>query len=195
MLRAVMFVLIFALAIVFFVGVCLGNNDYETDNLEDYGVIPEVFMNTNELMQEAFDAFFPKTLLPDYQNARYHYKACGMTSEWTAEMYLEFTVEDDALFRDCVEAVAPMEWFTAFPHDGDYLEYVISDAYVRELSDENVMLMVRGDIQKVLIQPEERRLIFVALRALEAYHPTSTLTTYFDRFGIDPDIYGINVDD
>ena len=170
MFRVIMFVLIFALAIVFFVGVFWGNNDYETADLGDYGVIPEVFMNTNELMQEAFDSFFPKTLLPEYQNARYHYKACGMTSEWTAEMYLEFTVEDDELFHACVEAVAPMECFTGFPHDRDYLEYVISDAYVRELSDENVMLMVRGDIQKVLIQPEERRLIFVALRALDAYY-------------------------
>ena len=79
----------------------------------EYGKIPNGW-NTNQKMSEAFETFFPQALQPYYRDVQYRYHAVNMVDEWTAEMYLEFTVEDQAQFEACVQTVAPPEEFTRF---------------------------------------------------------------------------------
>lgn len=189
-----------ALCLLHLIGLCmilascglLSDQSCDTRDVADYGAFHDDG-NRNLVMREAFQAYFPEKIEPYYQDVQYRYHAVNMLNEWTAELYLEFTVEDETQYRSLVEAVRPMEEFTRFSYAPEYREYVFDDYYMRRTLEEGEAVRLdEADIQKVLIQPEEHRIIYVALRSPDSAEPVTTLTTYFDRFGIDPAEYGIS---
>lgn len=168
---------------------CGGTDDnYETDSIKDYGIIPDLYQNRNLAMADAFEQFFPQELESSFVNVRYHYKAVGMRLEATAEMYLEFSVEDKDEFTALVDKLVP-DTMTNFKYYRGYKEYVFSDVYCRDNGK-----LKYADIRKILVQPYEQSFVFISLIAHDAYRPTDTLTEYFDRFGIEPDEYGFDTE-
>ena len=171
------------------------DDDYETNAVSDYGRIPNVEFNPNEKMQEAFSLIFPKRIEEDFQDVHYHYRAVNRHDEWTAEMYLEFNFDTEERFYQYVVRIAPLNDFTSFSYADGWYEYVWNDYFRRREEKENQVRLRGADIEKVLINPEELRVVHVALCSQETAVPVETLTEYFDRFQIDPRQYGVGPDD
>ena len=181
---------------------CVANWDpmpvavYETDDPGDYGNL--MGFEDDSKASQMFRELFPATLLPVFQNETYHYKARNAFDYgWACEIYLEFTIDDGQIFRDYIDSVAPMERFAAFSYDPDYLEYSLTEpefflGWQRTDRKRNVIpgefWIDRADIEKVLIEPDEHRVIFWGFSVGKegAFSTTSDFLFFFNRFRIDP---------
>lgn len=171
------------------------DDNYETNAVSDYEVVPRTEFRSNEKMQEAFSLVFPAKIEEDFQDVHYHYRAVNRHDEWTAEMYLEFNFDAEERFYQYVARIAPLNEFTSFSYADGWYEYVWNDYFRRREEKENQVRLRGADIEKILINPEELRVVHVALCSQETAVPVETLTEYFDRFQIDPRQYGVGPDD
>jgi hypothetical protein len=101
---------------------------------------------------------------------------------------LEFVIEDPTEFQAYVTEIAPSEDWLSFEYNEAYLEYTYSDWYDGDYnSDRGYYDVASVGIEKVLMNPEEQRIIIVALEVRNGGGIRSDdFTQFFHRFGIDP---------
>lgn len=167
---------------------------YETDDPRNYGRYPA---NRKEEDVEAFlGSFFPETIESYFTDVSYHYRA-GNISRYAMDAYLEFTIEDDALFTQFLSEYVDYENCTVFPYDDRFMEYIPSDPSAGVLYDEYFVSKQKRDdggywlyyakIGKILFSEDNNRVIFIALWAEDS--STVDYGYFFSRFKIDPHQY------
>lgn len=175
-------------------------SDYTTTNIAEYGD----YVNVMEKYQKRYiDSFFPQSIQDKFINPTYSFRSSAVDS-CGFEAYLEFTFEDPIQFEEFVQNSTKEMQEGTFYFDDTYLEYVFVDQETGYVCD-GIMLdhepYIEKDgtvsyfidsaiIAKVLINSQERRVIFVSLVVIDGGGtPTSVLSTYFERFNIDPKEY------
>jgi len=169
----------------FFYEMVLPTEWYTVTDVESYGIIEG--NNDNDRAKELFSAIFPAQNEDYFQDVTYSYKATNIDT-YDFEIYLEFVVEDTDKFQKYIKEIAPAEEWTPFAYDETYLEYTYSDWYDADPSDSGEYFCIgSADIAKILIQPNEHRVITVALGVIDGGGAkTEYFTCFFDRFNIDP---------
>ena len=157
---------------------------YSTTDISSYGVITG--MNDDELAKELFSELFPEQIDESFKDVKYSYTAENI-DQWDFEIYLEFVIEDKVQFQEYVRNLDASDMLCkTFRYDENYLEYVYSDWYEIQFNQGDNTIS-NTEIAKVLINPDEQRIITVALGVVDgggAY--VYDYTCFFDRFGIDP---------
>lgn len=158
---------------------------YVATDIESYGIIDG--NSNNDRANELFSSIFPAQIEDCFQDVIYSYKATNIDA-YDFEIYLEFVIEDSDKFQEYIKEIAPAEEWLPFAYDETYLEYTYADWYDADPSDSREYFCIGcADIAKVLIQPNEQRVISVALGVLDGGGAkTEYFTCFFDRFNIDP---------
>ena len=158
---------------------------HEVTDLQFYGVLEG--NNNNEIAEEMFAKLFPPQIEESFREVTYSYKAVNI-DVCAFEIYLEFVIEDPTEFQAYVTEIAPLEDWLSFEFDEAYLEYTYSDWYDGDYnSDRGYYDVASVGIEKVLMNPEEQRIIIVALEVRNGGGIRSDdFTRFFDRFGLDP---------
>lgn len=160
---------------------------YTATALESYGIIEG--SNTNDKARELFAAIFPPRIEDTFSDVTYNYTA-GNIDTYDFEIFLEFTIADKAEFQKYMNGIAPTEEWLPFEYDEKYLEYAYSDWYDVDPGYKDRYAIERAEIAKVLINPEEQRIITVALGVHDGGGArTDDLSYFFNRFHIDPVAY------
>ena len=193
---------IFAASILIFcmIGCSSGEWYYETSDLEQYG---KYVGGAEDFMTDYINQFFPKELSENFKDVQYTYHSCEI-DEYAFEAYLEFSIEDDALFHEHVQKATEGMVSRPFHFDGSFQEYVLY-AEDRDFLYDHIQLgeeRVYGKpikthyqihyakIAKILVNTEDHRIIYVALALHDGGGAdTGILDTFFTRFGIDPKEY------
>jgi hypothetical protein len=176
------------------------SKDYITNDITEYGNYVGVM---EKFQDEYIHSFFPDAIYPEFIDPVYSFRsrpvdACG------CEVYLEFTMENPTQFEELVRrSTAGMQKGT-FYYDNAYQEYVLVDDEAGCVCDtislsKNTLIGEDGNtyhridyasIAKVLVNPEEQRIIFVSIYVFDGGGTdTQLLNTYFSRFNIDPTEY------
>ena len=172
---------------------------YRTTDIADYGKYVGNF--DNKFAKEVISAFFPAKIEDSFTDVRYVYSAVKVDSA-AFEAYLEFVIEDPEAFSAYIQQVTNDDNIHPFHYDDSYMEYTISNLLT--LGDERTFESDFADykagtdfyriqvakIQKILYSPAEQRIIYVAIGVYDGGGTgTYFLSTFFDRFGIDPKEY------
>jgi hypothetical protein len=174
--------------------------DYETSNLSDY----HNFVGVGEKWQEeCLDSFLPEVLLPEYENVQYIFHsrtvdACGF------EAYLEFTFSDEKAFEEHLQQYTEGKIPRTFYFDNAYQEYAVyheqlgktidhlslSDSSFQDENGRMHYYINSAKIMKLLVEPNEKRVIYVAIAVIDGGGTdTQLLDAFFTRFQIDPKEY------
>ena len=158
---------------------------YIVTDIASYGIIDG--NGNNDRAKELFSAIFPEQIEDCFQDVTYSYKAANIDT-YDFEIYLEFVMEDTDKFQEYINEIAPEEEWTPFEYDESYLAYTYSDWYEADFSEEYSNYHIQcAEIAKVLVHPNEQRVITVALGVLDGGGAkTEYFTCFFDRFNIDP---------
>lgn len=165
---------------------------YETTDIADYGTYVGNF--DNETPTAFINSFFPEEIDESFENVQYVYRARKGDS-YAYEAYLEFTISDEAAFEAYIQEYTESEKLQVFPYDDSMQEWIVSDfldlSSGPEREDSGGEYRGYGihyaEIGKILIDPQENKLIYVALGVNDGgVVTTGYLKEYFERFGIDP---------
>ena len=173
------------LAVLFFALMFPPAEWYIVTDVESYGILEgNGYTRANEL----FSAIFPAQIEDCFQDVTYSYKEAENIDTYDFEIYLEFVLDDSDKFQEYIKKIAPAEEWRPFEYDDTYLEYTYSDWYDADPSDSREYFCIGcAEIAKVLIQPNEQRIITVALGVNDGGGArTEYFTCFFDRFNIDP---------
>ena len=154
-------------------------------DIESYGIIEG--SRNNDRAKEMFSAIFPAQIEDYFQDVTYSYTAVKIdTSDF--EIYLEFVLEDSDKFQEYIKEIAPAGEWLPFEYDESYLEYTYADWYYANSGASGEYFCIdSAEIAKVLIQPNEQRVITDALGVHDGGGAkTEYFTCFFDRFNIDP---------
>ena len=181
------------LFIVFFFAGC-SMAFYETSDLAQYGII--IGNYNNERAQQAFEALFPTQLDDLFVDPQYPYKAVKGADGECFEISLEFTMKSNEEFWAFLSQYANSSQFHKVPFAANYQEWQFSRSYyqLEELKlcdyckDGQPHYHVRcADIQMVIINPEEHRVIIESMVIVGGGGSKSTYLTWFlDRFNLTP---------
>ena len=161
---------------------------YETNDIAQYGTYTKT--GHNEYVHDYIHSFFPESIDDSFSDVTYSYRAHPI-DQYAFEAYLEFVIEDPALFTRHIAQIGDVEW-KPFAFDSHYMEYTISEKM--DLFDETVAddgrtyyWMESAKIGKILYDPVEQRMIYVAIGVYDGGGTnTKDLCVFFDRFDIDP---------
>ena len=156
---------------------------YIVTDVESYGILDgNGYTRANEL----FSAIFPAQIEDCFQDVTYSYKEAENLDTYDFEIYLEFVLDDSDKFQEYIKKIAPAEEWRPFEYDEAYLEYTYADWYEIDLGEPYSSIECAG-IAKVLVQPNEHRVITVALGVIDGGGAeVEYFTCFFDRFNIDP---------
>ncbi len=173
------------LAVLFFALMFPPAEWYIVTDVASYGIIDG--NSNNDKANELFSAIFPAQIEDCFLDVTYSYKATNIDA-CDFEIYLEFEIEDTDKFQEYINGIAPAEEWTPFAYDESYLEYTYADWYETSFSKQYSSHHIEcAGIAKVLIQPDEQRVITVALGVNDGGGAsTDDFTCFFDRFNIDP---------
>lgn len=167
---------------------------YSTTDVADYGnYIGNI---NNETPTRLISSFFPEKIEDYFSEVSYSYRAhTGDT--YAFEAYLEFTIEDAAVYESYLSQISVDKEARRFTFDPKYTEYVIAkDLHPgrhEDIDDKTGKAYISihcADIRIILCNDEEQRIIFVALGVFDGgIADTRFLTVFFDRFQIDPTEY------
>ncbi len=169
----------------------------EFSDINEYGkIIGTGTLKSNYRAKKEFYSFFPSVIDPSFEDVKYHYKAIDNYT-YAFEASLEFKLPDDKSFFAYVESVAPTEEFKIFPYDEEYLEYLPEknslSLYEPEPGEADegegteYYSIEHARIKRVLINPSDRKILYVLVRVSEDYRTKTTdLDDFFSRFQIDP---------
>ena len=164
----------------------------EVTSLSEYGMI--YGNGDNKTPQECFDAFFPASISEEWIVDRYIYRACNIDAIG-CEAYLEIRIPDDNEFCTHINQLkARGGELVPFPFHDAFYEYVLYDRFdlaSKELTNKNSGYSIdTALIAKVLVNPEENRIIYVMMCVGDGGGSnTAWLGTFFNRFEINPPAY------
>lgn len=172
---------------------------YRTEDVADYGYYPEgekFHWSWSEYPPEFIAYVLPPKIEDYFSDVQYVCKAEGI-ADYEFEAYLEFTIEDRVQYEAYLRKVLAGRPTQPFYFDNAYQEYVVCDFFRLDpydsTSDKHVMDAAL--IGKFLFCDEEQRIIYVAMGLADGGGGTvERLSTYFPRFGIDPDVYAEQAD-
>lgn len=165
---------------------------YVTTDTAEYGNY--IGNYDNETVQSFITSFFPNTLEPIFSDITYSYRAQKFDT-YAYEAYLEFTIENPAVFQSYVAQYKDLAT-TKFPYDDSFYEHTIADEFdpvgtSTTVGSTDSVSISWAKIGKVLISYEQQRIIYVALGVYDGGGArTDFLCVYFNRFNIDPLSYG-----
>ena len=161
---------------------------YETSDITEYGRY--IGNNDNQFPTEFINSFFPNCVSDTFTDVKYLYRAKKYDT-YAFEAYLEFRIPDQDLFSQHIAQIGNVEW-KAFAFDGQYMEYTLSDQlelHSKRMSEDehNGYVIEQAKIGKILYNPFEHRIIYVAIGVFDGGGVTTDyLSAFFDRFKIDP---------
>lgn len=161
---------------------------YEVTDTAQYGVYTGTGNDT--FVSEYIGSFFPESLKDTFSDVTYSYIAKSRDT-YAFEAYLEFTITDPDEFARHLAQIADAQWQT-FPFDGNFMEYTLDDQldlFISAASTETEVIYAieQAKIGKILCNPQEQRIIYVAIGVYDGGGvDTKELNVFFDRFNIDP---------
>ena len=158
---------------------------YETNNVEDYGVVTGNYDNKSP--KNFVDSFFPKCIEPIFSDVNYHYKA--ITGDTYAyEMWLEFVIEDKVQYEEYLSTLGNGKIPLTFAYDKSYNVYVIEETFdINQSSNSNKYSIEYAKLGKILFSKDEQRIIFIAMGVFDGGGTTTEdLNYYWSRFNIEP---------
>ena len=143
----------------------------------------------NQYAKEYIEEIFPEKIEEYFTDITYSYRAQNYAN-YAFEAYLEFTIEDKNTYEDYTNAITDGLVGQPFRYDSSYMEYTLDDELTVYPNDKEACEIDCAWIRKVLCNPDEHRVIFVALAAWDAWEArTDFFCVYFNRFDIDPTEY------
>jgi hypothetical protein len=170
---------------------------HDPDEYGNYVGVPESYQ------QEFMGRFFPEEISSEFQNVTYCY-ASRPIDLYGFEAYLEFTIEDPAVFEAHVASATAGMRRGVFWFEPSYEEYVLPTVNQETFCDLLLLNSEKHDeetgssyytieyakIAKILVNKDEQRIIYVAMGVYDGgASDTVLLGTYFERFQIDPEEY------
>jgi len=161
---------------------------YEVTDPSQYGIYSGT--GDNEFVREYIGSFFPKYLDESFSEVVYSYRAKSRDT-YAFEAYLEFVIKDSDLFAQYIDQIGDVEW-KQFAFDDQYLEYTLSGKLdlrisAASTSEETVYAIEQAKLGRILYDPLEQRIIYVAIGVYDGGGvDTNELNVFFDRFHIDP---------
>ena len=166
---------------------------YETQEISDYGIITGT--HADETIKKQMEAFFPAAIEENFEDVTYVYHS-NLIDDIGAEVYLEFTIEDEEAFNEHVEQLLQGHETNTFRFDESFQEYVLYDHFWAFPSDrgksttDEYWQIQHAMIAKVLINKEEHRLIYVLMNVYNGgAFGTDKFWCYIERFNINPAEY------
>ena len=194
-LSIILIIVGFFVFVLLFGGAELGKT-YITTDIENYG---EYIGNyDNKTVAKQINSFFPESIEDSFSSVRYSYRA-QIGDTYAYEAFLEFIIEDKEQFLQFVSDHTAGIDGQVFEYDNEFVEHSISQKYIltddvskddSSVKDNSHIGISRALIQKILVNENEQRIIFVCLGVWDGgYVRMDYLSTFFDRFGIDPKEY------
>ena len=183
------------LLLIFWIGSI--STDYTTSDIIEYGNYSGVLQ---EAQDEYMNRFFPESIQPEFVNPIYHFSSRTVDT-YGFEAYLEFTFASQEQYEEHIEKATEGMLQGTFYFDNDYSEYLLFHQNTGNVCDslwlhhspnidDNGIPYYSIDyagIAKILANPKERRVIYIALGVSDGGgSDTKLLNAYFSRFGIDP---------
>lgn len=167
---------------------------YETADLSQYGNITGNYNDSRA--QEAFKMLFPEKLDDRFVNPQYHYKAVRGVDSDCFEISLEFTMNSNAEFWAFLSRYATSAMFQDVSFAADFKEWQSSRCYY-QLEESKLCDYCKdgqphyhvtcADIQCVIINPKERRIILESMIIDGGGGSKSTYLNWFlNRFNLTP---------
>lgn len=163
---------------------------YETNSPRNYLKI--VGNYSNEEPQEFVSSFFPAAIEESFSDVVYHYKAIRGDA-YAYEAYLEFVIEDKDKYNSLILSIVDKQASNIFSYDSSFCEYTIAHEYEiwksasSNKSTNDLYVLERAKVGKILFSDAEQRLIFVAIGMFDGGGArTMELGYFFERFNIDP---------
>lgn len=162
-----------------------------TEDVAEYGIIQ--WNGDNEIPEKFIKSFFPEQIEPYFENVTYKYKALDWCS-YNCEIYLEFTIEDQKVFREFVDehtkGITPVE----FAYDPAFDDYVIkNDLYIdvksqlaSAIEEENYFFDYGAEMGRILVDEDSQQIIFTAICVYRCCGGDTDDYDFYSRFDIDP---------
>lgn len=174
---------------------------YSTTDIADYGKY--IGNYDNESPQIFITSFFPEEISTAFSDIHYSYKA-EKSDSYAFEAYLEFTIQDNDIFEQHIAAAVGRNETKAFCYDPSFTEYTVSEClwfvgnemrYDYNLDSESQDYHIEeAHIGKILYSVAEQRVIYIAIGVYDGGATTTNyLSTFFNRFQIDPMEYRIRL--
>lgn len=165
----------------------------ETSDVSDYGDYSGT--GSEQFVCKYIDSFFPKRIEDAFRDVKYSYKAENADT-YGFEVYLEFVIDEPAVFDRYVSSIAGENQWRRFEFDHSFLEYDIDDVFCADpkVSDDPGVntnyRIIQAKIRKILCCPETGTIIYYALGVYDGgVADTGHFDALFRRFGIDPASY------
>ena len=167
----------------------------ETNDPRDYGAIQGTTRFAQQTAIKDFEQYFPPRIEPSYDVVQYHFITQDVDA-LSYEIFLEFVITEQEVFDAWTASIAQQGDFQPCPFAEGWLEMVPEKNYlhlsgsVSEPKDDP--RIDSANIQRSLIQPEEKRVVIVSLRVSDGgASRVSELNAFFNRFELDPAMFAV----
>ena len=167
----------------------------ETNDPRDYGAIQGTTRIAQQTAIKDFEQYFPPRIEPSYDVVQYHFITQDVDA-LSYEIFLEFVITEQEVFDAWTASIAQQGDFQPCPFAEGWLEMVPEKNYlhlsgsVSEPKDDP--RIDSANIQRSLIQPEEKRVVIVSLRVSDGgASRVSELNAFFNRFELDPAMFAV----
>ena len=167
----------------------------ETNDPRDYGAIQGTTQIAQQTAIKDFEQYFPPRIEPSYDVVQYHFITQDVDA-LSYEIFLEFVITEQEVFDAWTASIAQQGDFQPCPFAEGWLEIVpeknylhLSESYSEPKDDPCID---SANIQRTLIQPEEKRVVIVSLRVSDGgASRVSELNVFFNRFELDPAMFAV----
>lgn len=167
----------------------------ETNDPNDYGAIQGTTRFAQQTAIKDFEQYFPPRIEPSYAVVQYHFITQDVDA-LSYEIFLEFVITEQEVFDAWTASIAQQGDFQPCPFAEGWLEIVPEKNYLHlsvsfsEPKDDPCI--DSANIQRTLIQPEEKRVVIVSLRVSDGgASRVSELNAFFNRFELDPAMFAV----
>ena len=167
----------------------------ETNDPRDYGAIQGTTRTAQKTAKKDFEQYFPPKIEPSYDEVQYHFITQDVDA-LSYEIFWEFVIPEQESFDAWIASTAQQGYFQPCSFAEGWLEMVPEKNYLHlyeSLSDpKDDPHIDSANIQRTLIQPEEKRVVIVSLRVSDGgASRVSELNAFFNRFELDPAMFAV----